>query len=183
MKKYAVLTALFLFLCATAPGIPNTQEEVRQGSVITKEVVPFIYVCVHRTGSFTQIQDAISQLMQELQNQNLSPMGGMLGIYYFNPQEEDPGDLEWDVGFPIPVQALVQMPLQKKQWTYTEVAATLHVGAYEQTASTYEKIFDWMDKNNLEQAGPIVELYLDMDPGSVRPENLKTEIWIPYRKK
>lgn len=183
MKKHTAVIAILMFIFGTAATAPAGQEEVRPGTVIVKEVNPFVYVCVHKRGAFTQIQDAVSQLMQELQNQNLSPMGGMIGVYYFDPENENMENIEWDIGFPVPVQALVQMPLQKKQWSHTMVAATMHVGAYEETASTYEKILDWMDKNGYEQDGPVAELYQDMNPAAVNPANLRTEIWIPCRKR
>jgi predicted transcriptional regulator YdeE len=45
------------------------------------------------------------------------------------------------------------------------------------------KILDWMDANGYVQAGPIMERYLDMNPSELKPEDLKTEIWIPVEKK
>ena len=78
---------------------------------------------------------------------------------------------------------MVQAPLEKKQWTDLTVAAALHVGAYEKTAETITEIYAWMAANGYVQTGPLVERYLDMNPMQMKPEDLRTEIWIPCAKK
>jgi AraC family transcriptional regulator len=94
-----------------------------------------------------------------------------------------PEDLEWEMGFPVTVQALVQPPLERKEWNFAQVAASLHKGSYETSGDTIRKIMEWMESNVYSQAGPILERYLDMNPSEVKPEDLKTEIWIPVKKR
>jgi effector-binding domain-containing protein len=41
---------------------------------------------------------------------------------------------------------------------------------------------EWINSNGYTADGPVMEQYLDMDPSSVRPDKLKTEIWVPCKK-
>ena len=44
-------------------------------------------------------------------------------------------------------------------------------------------MFDWLENNGYEVSGPIMERYLDMNPAELRPDQRRTEVWIPCRKK
>jgi len=80
-------------------------------------------------------------------------------------------------------QALVQPPLEKKEWNYTQVVSSVHQGSYEKTVETIQKMIEWMGDNGYVLAGPLLERYLDMNPDELKPEDLKTEVWIPCQKK
>jgi len=59
-------------------------------------------------------------------------------------------------------------------------AMFLHKGAYENLQSTYNMIGDWIVKNGIEvRDKPMFEKYLNRDPRRTKPENLKTEIYVP----
>ena len=70
------------------------------------------------------------QLMKAIQEQNISPAGAMIGIYYNSPDEVKPEDLKWGMGFPVSLQAVVGTPLEKKQWEFTLVASAIHRDPY-----------------------------------------------------
>jgi AraC family transcriptional regulator len=56
----------------------------------------------------------------------------------------------------------------------------LHKGAYEGLKESYQKVMDWIIENNYTIANkPPFEKYLNRDPKRTKPENLKTEIYIP----
>jgi effector-binding domain-containing protein len=152
-------------------------------AVTLQPVEAFVYFCIHHKGPFTEVQEVIGKLMQEAASQNIIPAGALIGVYHNNPAEVKPEDLEWEMGFPVTEQALVQPPLERREWNFTQVAASLHKGSYETTGETVGKILEWMESNGYSQAGPILERYLDMNPSEVKPEDLKTEIWIPVKKK
>lgn len=42
---------------------------------------------------------------------------------------------------------------------------------------------EWMQDNKLVQSGPMLERYLTMPGPNTKPEDMKSEIWIPCRKK
>lgn len=172
------LLAICLFFFTFSSATLTVAEEV----VSLREISPFPYCSIHHKGPFTEIQEVIGKLMQAFQSQNIFPAGPMIGIYYNSPAEVNPEDLDWEVGFPVTAQVMAQAPLEKKQWDLTPVASCLHVGPYEKTTDTISKILDWMKANGYVQTGPVMERYLDMNPAAVKPEELRTEVWIPCQK-
>jgi effector-binding domain-containing protein len=160
-----------------------TQLKAQESDKVTiQEIQEFTYCSLPHKGPFTDIQEVIGQMVQAFRSQNLSPTGPLIGIYYSVPENTKAEEYQWEMGFPIMAQSLVQPPLVLKQWTLTTVATCLHTGPYETAPKTITKIQEWMVENGYVQAGPIMERYLDMDPAAVKPQDLKTEIWIPIKK-
>lgn len=183
MKKTILVLCFSLITFSASPAV-DTQEKASEDTAVSlKEVTPFTYCCIPHKGPFSEIEKIVGMLMGAVQRQNFGPAGAMMGIYYNSPAEVKPEELEWEIGFPITPQINAQSPLQKKQWTYTLVASALHVGPYEATGETIVKILEWMEANSYTQAGPVLEKYLDMSPSTVKPEKLRTEIWVPCKKK
>lgn len=185
MKKTIFVLTLFLFFFTiTASFAVVTQEKASEEQVISViETNSFAYCCIPHKGPFTEIEKVMIQLMQALRNQNIYPAGAPIGIFYNSPAEVKPEDLEWEMGFPITPQVNVQPPLKKKIWEFTRVVSTLHKGPFEKTEDTYSRIFEWMQENGLELAGPVLERYLTMPSPETKPEDMKAEIWVPCRKK
>jgi effector-binding domain-containing protein len=151
--------------------------------VSLQKVEPFAYFCMRVKGPYTQVQEAVGKLMQEVQAQNAMPTGPLMGIYYNNAAETESKDLEWEIGFPFSPSHIIQPPLVVKDWNFAQVAACLHRGPYAESGKTVTKIIEWMTANGYAPAGPILERYLDMNPTELDPRDLKTEIWIPCQKK
>jgi len=180
MKKImigAVLAALALGSAAWQAGgaVPAAEE------ITVKEIAPFLYCSLRCTGPFTSMQQNIDLLFYSITSQNIAPMGPMLGVYYNDPETTKPENLKWEIGFPVSETNVLE-PLELKQWTFTTVAEAFHVGPYETSGARYAEIMAWVEANGYEVAGPIMEKYLS-DPNSTRPEDLKTEIWVPVTKK
>ena len=57
----------------------------------------------------------------------------------------------------------------------------LHKGPYEKFQETYSNIFDEClpNSNHKLRDNPCFEIYLNKDPRRTKPENLKTEIYVP----
>ena len=59
-------------------------------------------------------------------------------------------------------------------------AMFIHKGAYENLKSTYDMIGDWIVESGTNLGDkPMFEKYLNRDPRRTKPENLKTEIYVP----
>lgn len=59
-------------------------------------------------------------------------------------------------------------------------AMFLHKGEYKSLNETYQVISDWIVKNEIKLRDlPMFERYLNRDLRRTRPENLKTEIYVP----
>jgi len=190
MAKKELLTFLpilsvFFFLVlpsASSSLINSTQNLPAPGKVEIREVQPFAYCSLSRTGSFEDIESMVGELMQHLQNQNIFPAGSMIGIFHGDPSLSDPSSIQWEIGFPVGEQVVVMAPLQKKVWTFTTVAVGIHEGPYEKTGETILKMREWLEENGYVQNGPVLERYLDPDPSRLSSERLRTEIWLPCKK-
>jgi len=183
LKKITFVSILCMIISISVlvGGAQKSTSPEEAVSVI--EVTPFAYVCISHKGPFTEINDVIGQLILSSQSQNIYPGGSLFGIYYNSPDEVKPEELQWEVGFPVTPQVMPQSPLEKKQWSFTQVAAATHTGPYEKTGETIAKIYEWMEANGYAQAGPLMERYLTMPTPDIKPEDMKSEIWIPCEKK
>ena len=148
-----------------------------------KEVQPFAYCAIEHTGPLSDITAVVGQLIQEMQGQNLfsTIQGPMVGLYPLESMSMGAEDLTWEVGFIVTAQAEPQAPLIKKVWDHPTVAAVVHAGPYEKSGETIDKLLAWMKANGCVADGPLLERYLN-NPMQVKPEELRTEMWIPCRK-
>ena len=184
MKKTISLLGLALFLISiTASAALNTQEEAPEKKFASvKEVSPFSYCCIKHKGPFTEIPGVIEQLIQAIQEQNIAVAVPMIGFYYGSPGIVKPEELEWEMGFPISSKTEVKAPMEKKEWKSTLVVSAVHEGPYEEAGKTISKMFDWMRANKLMSAEPVLERFLTIPTPDIKPEDLKSEIWIPCQK-
>lgn len=148
-----------------------------------KDVEPFAFCAIAHTGPLSDVSAVVGQLIREMQGQNLfsAIRGPMVGIYPLDSMTAASGDLSWELGFIVTAQAEPQAPLIKKVWDYPTVAAVIHAGAYERSGETITKLLEWMKANGCIADGPLLERYLN-NPMQVKPEELRTEMWIPCRK-
>ena len=182
MKKIHYILIVVFLSSALASNLSATKS-IQETAVEIKTVQSFAYCCIHHVGSFTEIENVISQIFSVMQSQNISPGGAMIGVYYSDPQEVAPENMEWEIGFPCTAQVSPLKPLEKKVWSFEQVASAIHTGPYEKTGETYIRIFEWMEANGYEKAGPVLEKYLSMPTPDTDPATLQAEIWIPVQKK
>ena len=149
-----------------------------------KDVEPFAYCALTHKGPISDMSGVIGQLIQEMQTQNLfsAIRGPMVGIYPDNPSLTDPADMSWEVGFIVTAQAEPRAPLVKKVWDHPTVASVVHIGPYAKSGETINKLVAWMKAGGYVADGPLMERYLN-NPMQVKPEELRTELWIPCGKK
>jgi len=154
-------------------------------AVTVKDVEPFPYCAIVHEGPYTDMGVVIGELMGAMQTQGLLPQirGPLIGVYYNSPADTKPEELSWEAGFIVAAQAATQPPLVKKTWAHKTVAAAMHVGPYDEGGATIAKIMAWLDANGYVPDGPVLERYLDQDPETVKEEELRTEVWVPCRKK
>jgi len=167
----------------TASAALNTQEEAPEKKFASvKEVSPFFYCCIPHKGPFTEVEGVIMQLIHAFQEQKIAPEGPLIGIFYNSPAVVKSEELEWEMGFPVSSKVEVKAPLEKKEWKFTHIVSAIHKGPYEETEKTYDKMFEWMQANKLMPAGPVMERFLNMPTPDTKPEDLRTEAWVPYKK-
>lgn len=187
MTKTAPLTVvLALTILSPAAALPSSAAASGQDvAVSVKEVEPFPYVAVLHKGPYADMATVVGQLISAMQAQGLFAQirGPMVGVYHNSPADTPPEELFWEVGYVVTAQTVPQLPLVKKVWEHTTAAAALHIGPYEKLGETLAKIMAWIAANGWEVAGPVLERYLDMNPMAVKPEDRRTEVLIPCRRK
>jgi len=151
--------------------------------VTIKDIDAFAYCGMPHTGSFNDLSGVLNGLLGAMSNQNIAPSGDLIAIYHLSPSGGIPDRIEYEVGFPITAQVWPQPPLQKKEWNHTRVASALHRGNYDNSADTVEEMLTWIDSNGYEQDGPILGRFTVVPSPEVRPRDLRTEIWIPIKRK
>jgi effector-binding domain-containing protein len=154
-------------------------------AITVKEVEPFPYCAVDHKGPYTDMGAVIGQLVGAMQAQGLFPQvrGPVIGVYHNSPADTRPEDLSWEAGFIVTAQAEAQPPLVKRVWEHRTVAVAMHIGPYDKVGATVARIITWLESHGYKVDGPILERYLDQNPAAVKPEALRTEIWVPCREK
>lgn len=170
---------LFVYMSAAASYslAPSSGAQIS-----VKEIEPFFYVSFRHTGPYSDMEPVILEMMQHMQNQNITPAGPLMSIYYTDPVEGQEANTEWGMAFPVAQANVVQAPLEQGQWDYTQVVSTVHTGSYDKTGDTIEEMLSWIDEHGYERNGPIVGTYMNMPDANTPPNQLKTEIWIPVKK-
>ena len=177
-RKIIMAIGILTALAAVGQGL---QDETLPS---LKEVEPFAYCVIEHAGPFSDAPNVVGQLIQEMQGQNIfsAIRGPMVGVYPLPPLPEDPKDMAWEIGFIVTAQTEPQAPLVKKIWDHPTVASVVHIGLYEKSGETIDRLTAWMKAGGFVAEGPLLERYLN-SPMQVKPEELRTEIWIPCEKK
>lgn len=168
---------------ATAAPVQVASTKSPEPFASIKQVKPFTYCCLAHKGPLTDMGQVIMPFMQAMQTQGLfaGVRGPMIGVYYNAPGEVKPEELSWEVGFVTAPEAAPQAPIEKKEWKHATVAAAVHAGPYEKIGETYARLGQWIKSQGYKVCGPTLDRYLN-NPMQVKPEELRTEIWIPVEK-
>jgi len=181
MKKRVLFFTLAVFAFASL-SISFSPASSSAAEVTILNVTPFAFCSLPHKGPYSDIGAVITELINNMQNQNINPQGPPIAIYYSIPEDTPEAELEWEVGFPITPHSEPQAPLQKKVWDYQLVAQAVHIGAYEKAGDTILEVLEWMEANRYVQDGPILGQYLNMPSPDTPPDKLRTQIWIPCKK-
>lgn len=150
--------------------------------ITVKNTESFVYVSISYSGPFSEVPQAINMLMYNARQQNILPTGPTFGIFPFSPVEEQKGTPQWEIGFPVTPPINPQAPLQLKQWHEKQVASISCPGTPEKKREAYTRLFNWLEENNFQQDGPIIERYLSL-PAEMSASTGNIEIWLPFKKK
>ncbi len=126
--------------------------------------------------------EAWSQVMKFAYSNRLMKKGvRMFGISHDDPNVTEPENIRYDACIDIEANIAKEVNLRKLTVSGGKYAKFLHKGAYENFQETYAFIFnEWLPENSHKlRDEPCFEIYLNKDPGRTKPENLKTEIYIP----
>jgi effector-binding domain-containing protein len=189
--KNAVLFVIVLcFFFSETSYLGSSGNNPGSAEIELKEIEPFVYVSLHHKGPLSEIEDVISDLIITIQSLNVNPQGPMIGIFHTVPGPNDAEDMEmeWDLGFPIAEQSYIrareeiQAKLERKVWQHALVASMNYSGPYQEMGEAITDIFQWMEGQGYEKAGPVLATFLETGTPDAPPSELKGEIWIPCKK-
>ncbi len=103
-----------------------------------------------------------------------------IGIGHDNPNLIQSDKLRCDACVAIDEKVKTEGEIHSKIIQGGKYAVFLHVGEYEKLKSVYDAIGDWIVQSDNEIRDlPMFEKYIDIDPRSITPKNLLTQIYVP----
>ena len=104
-----------------------------------------------------------------------------IGVGYDNPDITETGKLRADACVSVHDEVALEEGIHRMTIAGGDYAVFLHKGSYEGLSRTYRQIFgEWVKGNDVALRDvPVFEQYLNRDPRRTKPENLRTEIYLP----
>ncbi len=109
----------------------------------------------------------------------------LFGLSHDDPSVTEPEHIRYDACLDLEVDIHDQPDLMKQSISSGNYAVFLHKGSYEGLAELYAYAFNrWLPESQykLRDSQCCFEVYLNRDPRRTKPENLKTEVYIPLNK-
>lgn len=175
----------------TVPVVLKSNEEyqkvlkelVMQNFLGIKELEDMNVLYVRKTGNYEEAAcQAWSVLMKYCYSNKIRMEGTKcIGIGYDDPSITPENKLRYDACITCEDDIKVEGEISTQIIKGGKYAVFLHKGSYKNLNETYRAIFmEWVPSNGKQVANkPSFELYLNRDPRRTKPENLRTEIYIP----
>ena len=148
-------------------------------------------LCVRKEGSYEKSAKEAWEVLMGFAYQNkikykknlMGKDAMMFGIGHDNPNIIDEEKLRFDACISWDDKTVKsEGEISSKIINSGKYAMFLHKGAYENLKNTYDEIGDWIVESGVEvRDSPMFEKYLNRDPRRTKPENLKTEIYVPLK--
>lgn len=153
----------------------NSQVEAK---LSLQKLSKFAYVAISHTGPYEDFDLLKEEFLYELKKQQIISTGPPFVIYYNNPENTTPNNLQWEIGVPTAEGTMVKEPLALKNWVYEKIAKVEKKEPTPITRNIYPLIFKQISEKNLTYQGPTaVRILNNIEKDSSRTG--KTEIWIP----
>ncbi len=142
-------------------------------------------ICARETGRYSEsASKAWSRIMKfaysnKLMHKNIR----RIGISHDDPNITDAEHIRYDACVDIDVDIAEEDNLTKQTIIGGNYAKFIHEGTYDDFKETYSYIFnEWLPESEFQiDDKPCFEVYLNRDPRKTKPENLKTEVYIPIK--
>jgi len=107
-----------------------------------------------------------------------------MGISHDDPNITQPENIRYDACAGLDTDLPLPKGVGKKQIAGGTYAMLLHAGAYETMSQSYGyALSEWLPNSGYElRDAPCFEVYRNRDPRRTKPENLRTEIYIPLQQ-
>jgi AraC family transcriptional regulator len=163
--------------------IPNYKFQIMNLNPKFKEIKPIPVVYVHAIGDYNNVGPAWEKLAKFMKEKKLFSFGvSFIGVSYDDPSVTETEKLRYDACASVKKEVKPEGEVGYKLLDGGLYAIFLHKGPYNGLSQTYDQIYlNWLPDSGYElRDAPPLEFYLN-DPDSTKPENLKTEIYIPVK--
>jgi len=161
-------------------ALTNLAEDLTMSPEI-RTIDPMPVLFVRRTGPYYQAAgEAFGVLCQFAGPRGLlGPASRMIGISHDDPHVTDESKFRYDACVTIDREVKPEGEVGLKTIAGGKYAVFLHAGAYEGFQQTYDQVFKaWLPGSGEKlREEPCFEVYLN-SPDQVKPEDLRTEIWL-----
>ncbi|MCW8877107.1 MAG: AraC family transcriptional regulator [Kangiellaceae bacterium] len=168
------------------PIKPNFEEiEIMEAEICQLKT---IHVASARArGKYAQAaEEAWGQIMKfAYSNKLMKAETETFGICHDDPSVTEPENIRYDACISVNDKVELEKNIYSDVIEGGMYAIFLHKGSYENLSQTYSAIFhQWLPQSNFElRELPPFEKYLNRDPRRTKPENLRTEIYVPITKR
>jgi AraC family transcriptional regulator len=163
---------------------PTTEREDSTMISQIRTIDPIPVLFVRRTGPYGQAAaEAFGVLCQFAGPRGLlGPTTRVIGISHDDPHVTEEARFRYDACVTVESEVKAEGEVGRKSVAGGRYAVFLHEGAYEGLQAAYDGIFrTWLsDSDEKLREEPSFEVYLN-SPDQVRPEELRTEIWLPLQ--
>ncbi|WP_428739292.1 AraC family transcriptional regulator [Sulfurimonas sp.] len=151
---------------------------------------PIEVYSVRHVGDYMKVGDAYEKIMGFLYTQKIKFKKNVMGkeaftymVSYDDPNVTDKDKLRSDICVSATDELELPEGIKRQQIEGGKYAVFLHKGEYTKLKDTYDAIFNgWVKTNDIQLRDvPAFEKYLNRDPRRTKPQNLKTEIYIPIK--
>ena len=172
-----LLCTVMLLSCGTPPKSPDSDQARLPVRIV--ELPEATHLSRAHVGSYEESGENFGAFMEFIGAHGIIPQGDLMGVLLDDPSRTPHGQCRYEVRIPVLPGTQVPAPYEVKTVPPATTAAVVLLGDYPEIAKRYGEIYEWIDANGWEPAGPIMEIYL-VHPGSgVPPDQYETEVHIP----
>jgi AraC family transcriptional regulator len=148
-----------------------------------REIKPIPVIYVHAIGDYNNVGPAWEKLSKFMKEQKLFSFGtDFIGVSYDDPNVTETEKLRYDACASVKKEIKPEGEVGYKELEGGLYAIFRHKGPYKNFSQTYDEIYlNWLPDSGYElRDAPSLEFYLN-SPGRTKPENLKTDVYIPVK--
>lgn len=179
MKKAILVFAVMVAVCCLSLF---AAEQQNANEPVIKEAPDFWYVCMDFQNMYSNMGRDINLFYAEFKKQGLRRKGANILIRYNSPSEVNTSEVKWAYGIIVDKGTAVKKPLKLVQSLPKKSVIYVHKGPYQGIVQSANMAAGFARQRGYGHTWPQYERYLN-NPAKVKPEELRTEIVIPLKKR
>jgi AraC family transcriptional regulator len=172
----ALLLLVALGACAGSPEAPRSRLPIRVVTIPSRTVL-----ALPHQGPYREMEPVVDRYVDYLEAQGIPPEGDLMAAFFDDPGKVPEAETRYEIRIPVAAGTKAEAPFLVKELPQSTTTAVTLRGDYAKIAKRYGEIYDWIDENGYEPAGPLIEVYLIHRGAGVPPSEYRTEVHVPVR--